>query len=57
MAEDKNSAAQSKLGELFVDIGSSGLGTLVKGLNTLSTSFLVTKKIRNKFRFLFSNFS
>jgi hypothetical protein len=49
MAEDKNSAAQSKLGELFVDIGSSGLGTLVKGLNTLSTSFLVTKNAATQF--------
>lgn len=36
--------AQNKLGELFVDIGSSGLGKLVKGLNSLSASFLLTKK-------------
>lgn len=36
--------AQSKLGELFVDIGSSGLGKLLKGLNSLSASFLLAKK-------------
>lgn len=36
--------AQNKLGELFIDIGSSGLGTLVKGLNSLSASFLLAKK-------------
>ena len=41
---DKKSGAQSELGNLFVDIGSSGLGTLVKGLNTLNASFLLTKK-------------
>lgn len=49
MAEEKNSAAQSKLGELFVDIGSSGLGTLVKGLNTASASFLLTTKAAQAF--------
>lgn len=44
MADDnKQGGAQSKLGELFIDIGSSGLGTLVKGLNTVSASFLLTK--------------
>lgn len=44
MADDnKQGGAQSKLGELFIDIGSSGLGTLVKGLNSVSASFLLTK--------------
>lgn len=49
MAEDNKSAAQSKLGELFVDIGSSGLGTLLKGLNSLSASFLLTKNAASQF--------
>lgn len=43
MADDKQGTAKNKMGELFVDIGSTGLGTLVKGLNTLSASFLLAK--------------
>lgn len=35
--------AQSKLGELFVDIGVNGLGKTLKGLNSISASFLLTK--------------
>lgn len=35
--------AQSKLGELFVDIGVNGLGKTLKGLNSVSASFLLTK--------------
>ena len=51
MAEEAkgSGAAQNKLGELFVDIGSSGLGTLVKGLNSLSATFLLTKNAANQF--------
>lgn len=51
MAEEAKTsgAAQNKLGELFVDIGSSGLGTLVKGLNSLSATFLLTKNAANQF--------
>lgn len=41
--ETKPGAAQNKLGELFIDFGSSGLGTLLKGLNSVSASFLLTK--------------
>lgn len=41
--------AQNKLGELFVDIGQTGLGSLVKGLNTLSASFLLGKKGAQEF--------
>lgn len=41
--------AQNKLGELFVDIGQTGLGSLVKGLNTLSASFLLGKKGAEEF--------
>ena len=37
--ETKPGAAQNKLGELFIDFGSSGLGTLLKGLNSVSASF------------------
>lgn len=44
MAEEtKPGAAQNKLGELFVDFTSKGLGSLVKGLNTVSGTFLLTK--------------
>ena len=47
MADNQNNnsggVAQNKLGQLFVDIGANGLGTLVKGLNTLSAQFLLTK--------------
>ena len=42
MAE-KTGAAQNKLGELFVDFGSTGLGGLIKGLRTVSADFLLTK--------------
>lgn len=35
--------AQNKLGELFVDIGLGGIGNTLKGLNTISASFLLTK--------------
>lgn len=41
--------AQNKLGELFVDIGSNGIGKLVKGLNTISASFLLGKKGAQEF--------
>ena len=36
-------AAQSKLGELFVDIGVGGVGKTLKALNSVSASFLLTK--------------
>jgi hypothetical protein len=39
----KPGAAQNKLGELFVDFGSSGLGKLIKGMNSVSATFLLTK--------------
>lgn len=41
--------AQSKMGELFIDIGASGLGTLLKGLNSVSASFLLAKKGATEF--------
>lgn len=44
MAEEKkNGAAQEEMGELFVNIGATGLGGLIKGLNAASASFLLTK--------------
>lgn len=43
MADDKQGTAKNKMGELFVDIGSTGFGTLIKGLNTLSASFMLAK--------------
>lgn len=49
MAEENKSNAKSELGQLFVDIGSSGLGTLIKGLNTVSASFLLTKNAATQF--------
>ncbi len=48
MADDKQGTAKNKMGELFVDIGSTGLGTLIKGLNTLSASFMLTKNAANQ---------
>ena len=41
MAEEGK--AQSKLGELFVDVGVGGLGKTIKALNTISASFLMVK--------------
>lgn len=43
MADDKKGGAKSEAGQLFLDFGATGLGKLVKGLNTLSASFLLTK--------------
>ena len=43
MSDDKKGGAKSEAGKLFIDIGSTGLGTLIKGLNSLSASFLLTK--------------
>lgn len=43
MADDKKGGAKSEAGKLFIDIGSTGLGTLVKGLNSLSASFMLAK--------------
>lgn len=44
-----NSGAQSKLGELFVDFGTKGVGGLLKNLNTVSASFLLGKNAANQF--------
>ena len=41
MAEEGK--AQSKLGELFVDVGVGGLGKTIKALNSISASFLMVK--------------
>jgi hypothetical protein len=46
---DKKSGAQHELGNLFVDIGSSGLGGLLKGLNSLSATFLLSKNAAEQF--------
>lgn len=35
--------AQNQLGQLFVDIGLGGVGQTLKGLNSISASFLLTK--------------
>lgn len=44
MAEEKKKgAAQEEMGELFVNLGATGLGGLIKGLNAASASFLLTK--------------
>lgn len=47
MAEEQQ---QSKgIGELFVEFGAKGLPTLLKGLNTVSASFLLTKNAAEQF--------
>lgn len=43
MSDDKKSGAKNEAGQLFLDFGATGLGKLVKGLNSLSASFLLTK--------------
>lgn len=43
MADNENTKTSAGLGELFIEFGSKGLGGLVKGLNTVSASFLLTK--------------
>lgn len=43
MADDKKGGAKSEAGQLFIDFGSTGLGTLIKGLNSISASFLLAK--------------
>lgn len=48
MAEEK-SAAQNKLGELFVDIGVGGLGKFLKGMNSVSATFLLGKNAAEQF--------
>lgn len=46
---DKKSGASHELGNLFVDIGSSGLGGLLKSLNSLSATFLLSKNAAEQF--------
>lgn len=48
MAENQGSV-QNKLGELFVEFGNKGLPGLLKGLNTVSASFLLGKNAANQF--------
>lgn len=48
MAEEK-STAQNKLGELFVDIGVGGLGKFLKGMNSVSATFLLGKNAAEQF--------
>ena len=43
MSDDKKCGAKSEVGQLFLDFGATGLGKLVKGLNSLSASFLLAK--------------
>lgn len=43
MSDDKKGGAKSEAGKLFIDIGSTGLGTLIKGLNSLSATFMLAK--------------
>lgn len=42
---NKDGAKRNGLGELFVDFGQSGLGNLIKGLNSVSASFLLAKNL------------
>lgn len=50
MAENKGEGKQSQgIGELFIEFGSKGLPTLLKGLNTVSASFLLGKNAASQF--------
>lgn len=44
-----NSGAQNKLGELFIDFGTKGVGGLLRNLNSVSASFLLGKNAANQF--------
>lgn len=48
MAENQ-SDAQNKLGQLYIDFGSSGLGKLVKGLSDVSAGFSIAKNTAEAF--------
>lgn len=41
--ENKNGAAKEEMGELFVSIGATGLGGLLKGLSSASAGFIAVK--------------
>lgn len=43
------SGAQNKLGELFIDFGTKGVGGLLKNLNSVSATFLLGKNAANQF--------
>lgn len=43
MADNEQKKNSASLGELFVEFGSKGLGGLIKGLNSVSATFLLTK--------------
>ena len=46
---DKPQAQKDGLGQLFVDIGINGLGKTLKGLNSISATFLLAKKGAEEF--------
>lgn len=43
MTELQQNSAQNKLGELFIEFGTKGLPSLIKELNSVSATFLLTK--------------
>lgn len=43
MSNESNASAQNKMGELYVDFGTKGLGGLLSGLNGVKAQFLLTK--------------
>ena len=43
MPNESSSAAQNKMGELYVDFGTKGAGGLLKSLNGIKAQFLLTK--------------
>lgn len=50
MAENNQQGrAQNKLGELFVEVGTKGLPSLLKNLNSISASFLLGKNAATQF--------
>lgn len=49
MANGNTGAAQNKLGELFVELGTKGSGNLLGTLNKVSAQFLLTKNAAEQF--------
>lgn len=49
MAENGENKKSNILGELFVEFGVKGLPTMLKGLNSVSASFLLTKNAAEQF--------
>ena len=49
MAEENKNGQSKGIGELFVEFGTKGLPSLIKGLNSVSATFLLTKNAAEQF--------